>query len=56
MEEIKDFFGTTWNQTEVDDHVVDRIINAKSVIDVGCGFNPYKKFNHNLVGVELINE
>ena len=56
MEEIKDFFGTTWNQTEVDDHVVDRIINAKSVIDVGCGFNPYKKFNHNLVGVDLINE
>ena len=29
MEQIKDFFGTTWNQTEVDDHVVDRIINAK---------------------------
>ena len=56
MEEIKQFFGTTWNQTEVDDHVVDRIINAKSVIDVGCGFNPYKKFNHNLVGVDLINE
>ena len=56
MEEIKDFFGTTWNQTEVDDHVVDRIINAKSVIDVGCGFNPYKKFNHNRVGVDLINE
>ena len=56
MEEIKQFFGTTWNQTEVDDHVVDRIINAKSVIDVGCGFNPYKKFNHNLVGVDSINE
>ena len=34
MEEIKEFFGKTWNQTEVDDHVVDRIINAKSVIDV----------------------
>ena len=34
MEELKDFFGTTWNQTEVDAHVVDRIINAKSVIDV----------------------
>ena len=56
MEEIKQFFGTTWNQTEVDDHVVDRIINAKSVIDVGCGFNPYKKFNHNLVGVDMINQ
>ena len=54
MEEIKDFFGTTWNQTEVDDHVVDRIINAKSVIDVGCGFNPYKKFNHNLLGTSYV--
>lgn len=57
MEEgIKNFFGNTWNQTEVDDHVVDRIVNAKSVIDVGCGFNPYKKFNYNLTGVDIVNE
>ena len=55
MEEIKQFFGKTWNQTEVDEHVVDRIINAKSVIDVGCGFNPYKKFNDNLIGVDFSN-
>ena len=56
MEEIKEFFGKTWNQTEVDEHVVDRIKYAKSVIDIGCGFNPYKKFNHNLTGVDLVNE
>ena len=57
MEEgIKDFFGKTWNQTEVDDHVVDRIKYAKSVIDIGCGFNPYKEYNHNLTGVDIVNE
>jgi len=53
--EIKEFFGKTWNQTEVDDHVVDRLKAARNVIDVGCGFNPYKKHANNLVGVDIVN-
>ena len=53
--EIKEFFGKTWNQTEVDDHVVDRLKAARNVIDVGCGFNPYKKHTNNLVGVDIVN-
>jgi len=55
-EEIKNFFGNKWTRTEIDDHVVDRIVDNKSVIDVGCGFNPYKKFNPNLVGIDIVNE
>ena len=55
-EEIKEFFGKTWNQTEEDEHVIDGIKYAKSVIDIGCGFNPYKKYNHNLIGVDIVNE
>jgi hypothetical protein len=56
MEEIKEFFGKSWNQTEVDPHVIDIISNAESVIDVGCGFNPYKKFHDNLIGIDIVNK
>ncbi len=56
MEEIKEFFGKTWNQTEVDLHVVEIIKDAKSVIDVGCGFNPYKEYHDNLVGIDIVNK
>jgi hypothetical protein len=55
-EEIKDFFGNTWNQTEVDEHVLEKIKDARHVIDVGCGFNAYKKFTDNLIGVDIVNE
>ena len=55
-EEIKNFFGNKWTRTEIDDHVVDRIVDNKSVIDLGCGFNPYKKCNPNLVGIDIVNE
>ena len=56
MEEIKEFFGKTWNQTEVDPHVVEIIKDAKSVIDVGCGFNPYKEYHDNLFGIDIVNK
>jgi len=52
---LKQFFGETWNQTEVDPHVVKIIAEADSVIDVGCGFNPYKKFHQNLIGIDIVN-
>ena len=47
MEEfgLKEFFGKTWNQTEVDPHVIDILLTAKSVIDVGCGFNAHPRAN-----------
>ena len=53
---LKEFFGKSWHQTEVDDHVVERLKGARNVIDVGCGFNPYKKFHDNLVGIDIVNE
>ena len=58
MEEfgLKEFFGKTWNQTEVDPHVIDILLTAKSVIDVGCVFNPYKKYHNNLIGVDIVNK
>ena len=55
MEEIKEFFGKAWNQTEVDPHVCDRLQHAVNPIDVGCGFNPYKQFNKNLIGLERVS-
>ena len=56
MEEIKEFFGKAWNQTEVDPHVCDRLQHAVNPIDVGCGFNPHKQFNKNLIGIDIVNE
>jgi len=55
-EEIKEFFGKQWSTTEIDDHVVSVIENANNVIDLGCGFNPYKPFCENLIGVDIVNE
>jgi SAM-dependent methyltransferase len=55
-EEITEFFGKTWTQTEVDPRVVRILGDAKHVIDVGCGFNPYKQFHENLIGVDIVNE
>mgnify|MGYP003680430153 CR=1 FL=1 len=55
-EEIKEFFGKQWNTTEVDTHVSNIIKNSLNVIDIGCGFNPYKPFCKNLIGVDIINE
>ncbi len=54
--EIKEYFSKHWNQTEIDPHVVRRLESAKNPIDVGCGFNAYKKFNENLIGVDIVNE
>ena len=52
---LKKYFKYTWKQTEIDNHVVEEIKNVKSVIDVGCGFNQYKRFNKNLVGIDYAN-
>ena len=53
---MKRFFGEEWNQTEVDPHVCDRLQHAVNPIDVGCGFNPYKEFHDNLIGVDIVNK
>ena len=56
MEEWKKYSSKRYRQTEIDPHVVDIIKNAIAVIDVGCGYNPYKKFHNNLIGVDIIND
>ena len=53
---LKQYFGNVWTVTETDPHVIESIKNKKDVIDVGCGFNQYKKFNNNLIGVDYVNK
>jgi len=38
------WFANQWQTQEVDETVVNRVLAAKNVLDIGCGHNPYKKF------------
>ena len=38
------WFADNWKTEEVDETVVNRVLAAKNVLDIGCGHNPYKKF------------
>ena len=50
------FFEKEWKTTEVDSYVVDIVKKARCVIDVGCGYNVYKEYNDNLLGVDTVND
>ena len=56
VELMRKFFGEVWHQTETDPHVLEKLKSAKNPIDVGCGYNPYKQYNSNLIGVDIVNE
>ena len=47
------WFATNWKTEEVDENVVNRVLAAKNVLDIGCGHNPYKKFcTGNFLGID----
>ena len=47
------WFATNWKTEEVDENVVNRVLAAKDVLDIGCGHNPYKKFcTGNFLGID----
>ena len=54
-----DYFKYHWKTTEVDPHVIDCIKNAHIILDVGCGFNDYKKYAKKpqyFKGIDIANE
>ena len=59
MQEIVDYFKHTWKQTDLDQHVVECIKQADTILDVGCGFNQYKTYvkpNQFFWGIDFANE
>lgn len=60
---LKRFFGEIW-KPRTDDYkhtgwqLVEEInkLNAKSVLDVGCGYNPFKGRINNLIGIDPYND
>lgn len=52
---LETYFKDQWETTETDSHVVDLVKKSNAILDVGCGFNQYKKYNENLVGVDPYN-
>ena len=54
-----DYFKYHWQQTEEDTHVIDCIKKSFIILDVGCGFNQYKKYAKNpqyFIGIDIANE
>ena len=54
-----DYFKYHWQQTEEDQHVIDCMNNAFIILDVGCGFNQYKKYAKKpqyFKGIDIANE
>ena len=48
------WFANQWQTQEVDETVVNRVLAAKNVLDIGCGHNPYKKFaTGNFTGIDI---
>ena len=56
---IIDYFKHTWKQTELDQHVLQCMKQADTILDVGCGFNQYKTYakpNQFFWGIDFANE
>ena len=54
--QICNYFATEWTTTETDPHVVWWVENSRNTLDVGCGFNHYKKYsNSNFIGLDPFN-
>ena len=54
-----DYFKYHWKQTEEDQHIIDCMKNAFLILDVGCGFNQYKKYAKKpqyFKGIDIANE
>ena len=45
---VIDYFKYHWKQTEEDSHVIEHMKKSFIILDVGCGFNQYKKYAKNL--------
>ena len=51
------WFANQWQTQEVDETVVNRVLAAKNVLDIGCGHNPYKKFaTGKFTGIDVRSE
>jgi SAM-dependent methyltransferase len=53
---LETYFKDQWETTETDSHVVNLVKKSNAILDVGCGFNQYKKYNENLVGIDIVNK
>ena len=54
-----EYFKNDWKQTEEDSHVIKCMKKSFTILDVGCGFNQYKKFcskRQSFLGIDIVNE
>jgi len=54
-----DYFKNHWQQTEEDTHIIDCMEKSSLILDVGCGFNQYKKYAklpQYFKGIDIANE
>ena len=54
-----DYFKYHWQQTEEDPHVIKHMKQSFIILDVGCGFNQYKKYRKRpqfFWGIDIANE
>lgn len=54
---LKSFFKTTWKVNSFDQSLIDEIngLHPENVLDVGCGYNLYKAYIPNLIGLDIVN-
>lgn len=54
---LKTFFNGVWVPNHYEPALVEEVnaLRPGSVLDVGCGYNPYKGKIHNLHGIDIVN-
>jgi|GEM_PF-7104469 len=54
---LKDFFKDVWVPNHFEPGLVAEVnaLKPRRVLDVGCGYNPYKGKIHNLFGIDIVN-
>lgn len=60
QQHLNNYFGKIWSQRDrsLDQYqysgyaLVDKVLPGQRVVDVGCGFNPFKNYIPNLIGVD----
>ena len=57
-QEIDDYFSNHYVSNDEDQHVANFVKKSKSVLDVGCGDNLFKKYHHNgaFIGIDPFNK
>ena len=55
---LKSFFKNIWKPNHYEETLIEQVneLKPRSVLDVGCGYNPYKGKIQNLYGIDIANQ